>query len=113
MAGKKSEGGLRKGLPATHPGALLRETVLPALKEAGVAKVAVAESLGISRQALENLINEKAAVTPEMALRLSRYLGSSPIMWLNLQRDWDLEKATEKLGDELSAITPAPREARA
>lgn len=95
---------LTRGLSAVHPGAILRETVLPDLKARGHAKLAVAEQLGVSRQALENLLTEKAAVTPEMALRLGKLCGNGPDLWLNLQKAWDLARAREKLGASLDAI---------
>lgn len=98
----------KRGLPATHPGEILREEVLPALKARGVGKVDVAAGLRISRSALEKLVKEEMNVSPDMALRLSRYLGTSPEVWLNLQQAWDLERARERLADELAEITPAP-----
>ena len=61
--------------PPTHPGALLRQDVLPAL---GVSVAAAARNLGISRQALQRILAERAPVTPAMALRLDRYCGNGP-----------------------------------
>lgn len=100
-----------RGLAAVHPGELLRDVVLPALKAEGVSKVAVAEALRISRRTLEDLVLEKSAVTPEMALRLGKYLGNGPEVWLGMQRTWDLERAREKLAGELDEITPRPANA--
>lgn len=70
-----------------HPGEILREDVFPAL---GVTKPALAASLGISRQTLHDLFSLKRSVTPEMAVRLERVIGSSAEMWLTLQSDYDL-----------------------
>lgn len=93
-----------RGLPPMHPGELLREDVLPALKAAGHSKLEVAERLGISRAMLEKLVKEQAAVTPEMALRLGKLCGNGPELWLSLQGQWDLEAAARRLGPALKAI---------
>lgn len=94
----------RRGLPAMHPGELLREEVLPALKASGVPKVKVAEHLRVSRSALENILTGASAVTPDMALRLGKLCGNGPDLWLALQRTWDLEQARGRIGDELDQI---------
>ena len=88
----------RPGFKPSHPGAILREDILPALAEKGVTKVALANALGIKRQSLYDLIGEKRAVTPDMAVRLGRCLGNSPQFWLNLQSQhdlWDAERDPE------------------
>ena len=57
-------------------------------------------SLGVTRQALNNLVNEKAGVSPEMAIRLSKAFGSSPEVWLGMQMEYDLaqiEKEAERI----------------
>jgi addiction module HigA family antidote len=92
--------------PPSHPGAILKEIVLPALKEQGLGKVDFAARLNIGRRTLYDLLDEKTAVTPAMALRLSALLGNSPEHWMNLQAAYDLARAREALGDELSAIQP-------
>lgn len=101
----------KRGLPALHPGEILREEVMPGLKEMGVAKVAVARALGIGRQTLEDLLACRTAMTPDMALRWAKYLGTSATVWMNHQVAWDLERAEARLGEELEAITRAPSEA--
>lgn len=65
----------------THPGAILREDVLPAL---GVTKAELARTLGISRRALYDLLEERGAVTPHMALRLERVCGGTAETWVGL-----------------------------
>jgi len=75
-----------------HPGELLREDVLPALAKP---KAEIADALGISRQTLYDLLNEKQGVTAEMALRLGKLCGNGPDLWLNLQRSHDLWKARQ------------------
>ena len=76
----------RKRQP-THPGAILREHHLKPLE---VSITEAAEHLGFSRKTLSKLVNGRGAVTPEMALRLSRAFGTSPQLWLNLQQAYDL-----------------------
>lgn len=71
----------------THPGALLREIVLPSLP---VGKAEVARALGISRQSLYDILAEKQPVTPAMAVRLGTVFSSSAASWLNMQSAYDL-----------------------
>jgi addiction module HigA family antidote len=83
----------------THPGALLRDIVLPALKRP---KAQIARDLAISRQTLHDILAEKAPVTPQMAVRLGKLLGNSPEMWLNMQTAHDLWHA--RRATDVSAI---------
>lgn len=71
----------------THPGALLREIVLPALP---VGKAEFARALGISRQSLYDILSEKQPVSPAMAVRLGLAFGQTPASWLNMQSAYDL-----------------------
>jgi antitoxin HigA-1 len=84
-----------------HPGELLREDILPAV---GRPKTEIARLLGISRQTLYDILNEKQPVTPAMALRLARMFGGNAESWTNLQRNYDLKIAEAELGDKLDAI---------
>lgn len=84
-----------------HPGEILREDVLPAL---GRPKTEIARLLGISRQTLYDILNEKQPVTAHMALRLGKLCGNSPDIWLNLQQRYDLQIAERELQDELAKI---------
>jgi addiction module HigA family antidote len=77
-----------------HPGELLREDVLPAL---GITQTVAAKYLGISRQSLHEILTEKRAVTPEMAVRLGKLCGNGPTLWANLQSKYDVWKAEEML----------------
>lgn len=81
---------IKRALPAMHPGELLREDIIPAL---GKSKSEIARLLGISRQTLYDIIDEKQPVTAAMAVRLGKLCGNGPTLWLNLQRRYDLEKA--------------------
>jgi addiction module HigA family antidote len=84
-----------------HPGEILREDVLPALARP---KAEIARLLGISRQTLYDILNEKQPVTAAMALRLGKLCGDGPDIWLNLQKRYDLQIAERELGDALDAI---------
>jgi addiction module HigA family antidote len=94
---------LLKGLKPTHPGELLREDVLPAL---GIPKTEIARRLGISRAMLYAILEERAPVSPSMALRLGKLLGTSAESWLNMQRDYDLRRLEELMSEELGGIEP-------
>jgi addiction module HigA family antidote len=87
--------------PALHPGALLREEILPALKRP---KAEIARLLGISRQTLYDILDEKQPVTPAMALRIGKLCGNGPDLWLNLQKRYDLWKAQRDIGAEIAKI---------
>lgn len=100
-------------LEPTHPGAVLREIVLPAMPHG---KAEIARQLGVDRKSLYNLIDEKAAVTVPMALRLGKLFGNGAEFWLNLQAAHDLQaaRADEALSAEIAAIpTLEPKEATA
>ena len=84
-----------------HPGKLLREEILPALDRP---KTEIARLLGVSRQALNDLIDKKQPVMATMALRLGKLCGNGPDLWLNLQQRYDLQRAQAELGERIKAI---------
>lgn len=94
--------GNRKVRP-THPGEMLREDFLP---DYGLTITGLADALGVSRQTVNELLRERRAVSPEMALRLSRLFGNSPEFWLNGQRAVDLWDATQAIGTDVQRIKP-------
>jgi addiction module HigA family antidote len=79
-----------RSIPPLHPGELLREDIIPAL---GRPKTEIARLLGISRQALYDILNEKSPVTAEMAVKIGKLCGNGPALWINLQRAYDLWQA--------------------
>ena len=91
----------------THPGVVLRETVLPALR---MPVAEAATHLGVTRQTLHRILSERTAVTPEMALRLGKFCGNGPNLWLRMQQAYDLWHASEKLREEVERI-PTVRDA--
>lgn len=90
--------------PPNHPGALLRHDVLPAL---GVSVTAAARDLGISRQILHRILAERGPVTPAMALRLGRYCGNGPELWLAMQSKRDLWQVAQAMAVEIERIPNA------
>lgn len=86
-----------------HPGEILRDDFLA---EYELSAAAAAEALGVSRQSVHELLRERRAVSPEMALRLGKLFGTSPEFWLNLQRNVDLWDAARGLKKELAHIQP-------
>ena len=76
-----------------HPGRIIRDDYLEPLQMT-VGKMA--ESIGVTRQTLSAIINERAGVSPDMALRLSLAFDTTPELWLNLQRNYDLWKAKQQ-----------------
>lgn len=87
--------------PPTHPGAILREDVLP---EIGISKTAFAATIKVSRQMLYDILNETRPVTPAMALRLGKALGNDPNIWIGMQQKYDLFFQAQEMADELDDI---------
>ncbi|MCD4749641.1 MAG: HigA family addiction module antidote protein [Thermoanaerobaculales bacterium] len=90
----------RKRAP-NHPGTLLREVVLPAMR---VSVAQAAREMGVSRQQLYKILAGDRAITAEMATRLGRYCGNGPELWLNMQGAFDLWHAQDRLADLLDEI---------
>lgn len=82
-----------------HPGRIVRQECIEPL---GLTVKEVAERLGIRRQTLNNLVNGKAGISPEMSVRLAKAFGSSPEVWLGLQMQYDL--AEVKRNADLSKV---------
>ncbi|MBZ0229378.1 MAG: HigA family addiction module antidote protein [Bauldia sp.] len=76
-----------------HPGLHVRHDCLEPL---GLSVTAAAKALGVSRQALNNLVNGKSGVSPEMAVRLSKAFGGSPAVWLRMQMNYDLAEVERR-----------------
>lgn len=85
----------------THPGEMLREDFMP---DYGLTATTLAEKLGVSRQTVNELLNECRSVSPTMALRLSRLFGNTPEFWLNAQLSADLWEAQKIYKKELNRI---------
>ncbi|WP_141318899.1 HigA family addiction module antitoxin [Halomonas halmophila] len=87
----------------THPGEMLKEDFMP---DYDLTVAGLAESLGVSRQSINELLRERRAVSPEMALRLARLFGNTPEFWLNAQRAVDLWAAAQSVQKEVDRIKP-------
>ena len=73
-----------------HPGKIIKEDYL---KPLSLTITDMANTLGVSRKTLSKIINKRGAITPDMALRLARAFDTSPDLWLNLQKNYDLWQA--------------------
>jgi len=71
----------------THPGIIIKEDYLAPL---AISIKDMASKLGVSRKTLSKIINKRGSITPEMALRLSRAFDTTPDLWMNLQKNYDL-----------------------
>ena len=87
----------------THPGEMLREDFLP---DYGLTVASLADALGVSRQTVNELLRERRALSPEMALRLGRLFGNTPEFWLNAQRAVDLWDAGQAIKADVDKIKP-------
>ena len=94
--------GTRKIQP-THPGEMLREDFMP---DFGLTTTTLAKALWVSRQTVNELLHERRAITPAMALRLATLFGNTPEFWLNAQRALDLWKARNIHKTQLERIRP-------
>lgn len=92
-------------VPPTHPGEMLREDFMP---DYGLTASSLAAVLGVSRQTIHQLLREERAVTPLMALRLSRLFANSPAFWLKAQQARDLWESERGHHDQLVRIQPLP-----
>jgi addiction module HigA family antidote len=89
-----------------HPGLLVRHDCLEPL---GLTVTEGARALGVTRQALNNLVNGKSGISPEMAVRLSKAFGGSPEVWLRMQMNYDLAKVEQ--GADAIRVKRVPRKA--
>ena len=76
-----------------HPGCIVRQECIEPL---GLTVTEAAKRLGVTRQALNNLVNGKSGISAEMAVRLSKAFGSSPEVWLGLQMEYDLAQVEKE-----------------
>ena len=93
----------------THPGEILREDVLPALS---MTQTEFAERLGVSRLSVSELLHEKRALSPEMAVRVGTLLGTTPESWLRMQEAVDLWEIRQQPA-KLAGVKPLAKARRA
>ena len=87
----------------THPGVVLREEFVGPM---GLTQAELADRLKTTLRTVNEILNEKRSISPDMALRLARFFGTSEELWLNLQDQYDLYRARQKNKDVLKGIKP-------
>jgi addiction module HigA family antidote len=86
-------------LPIVHPGEILAEE----LEERGVTGSVAAWALRISQSRISNILHARTGITADTALRLGRWLGTGPELWLNMQKDYELQVAEATVCREIEA----------
>ncbi len=86
--------------PPAHPGEVLREDFLKPLH---LSQYAVAKAIGVPQIRISEIVNCKRAITPDTALRLARYFGTSAEFWMGMQATYDLEMARDHIGAKIKA----------
>jgi antitoxin HigA-1 len=86
--------------PPTHPGEVLREDFLKPLR---LSQYALAKAIGVPQIRVSQIVHGKRAVTPDTALRLARYFGTSAEFWIGMQATYDLETARDRVGARIEA----------
>ena len=88
----------KEKLPPIHPGEVLLEDFM---KPLGLSQYRVAKDIGVPALRISRIVNGKRTVTADTAMRLARYFGTSPDVWLRLQARYDLEVAQREYGDRI------------
>ena len=92
---------MAKKLAPVHPGEVLREDFLKPMK---LTPYGVASKLGVPRTRIERLVREETPVTADTALRLGKFLGTTPAFWMNIQSRYDLETAEDTIARQIAKI---------
>ena len=93
----------RNGMKPVHPGEILRGE----LDEIGLSANALSKELGVPVNRVTMILNGQRGVSADTALRLARYFGTTPQLWLNLQKTWELRRAEIAAGREIAKrVTP-------
>lgn len=90
----------------THPGEMLNEEFIKPLE---ISQSQLAAAIGVSFRSINELVNEKRNLSSEMAIKLSKYFGTSPELWLNLQTQYDVYYVSKYISKELNQIKPYSR----
>lgn len=94
---------MKREIPPTHPGEVLREDFMPDYR---LTTTALADALKVSRQTINEILRERRSISPMMALRLSRLFGNTPEFWLNAQNARDIWDSAQQYRSELEQIQP-------
>jgi antitoxin HigA-1 len=100
---------IRRAIRPSHPGAILRgmlEELGSEENRSSLSQTNLARRLGVSRRIVNELVNERRSITADMAIRLSRVFGTTPDIWMNLQKAVDLWDATKTNKGEYSRLRP-------
>ncbi len=96
-----------KKLPPIHPGEILLEEFMEPL---ALTQHQLADALGVNVTRINRIINGKSSITADTAMRLGRYFGTTPQLWLNLQTRYDLEKAKDENEAKINKVVrPRPK----
>lgn len=98
---------IQYGMRPVHPGEILREE----LDELGLSAKALAAALGVSAGRIAGILRERRGITADTALRLARFFGTTPQVWLNFQQGYDLRRAEIRSAREINAAVRPRREA--
>ena len=93
----------KNGMRAVHPGEVLRDE----LDELGLSANALSKALDVPVNRVTMILNGQRGVSADTALRLARYFGTTPQLWMNLQKTWELRRAETEAGGEIAErVTP-------
>ena len=96
-----------KKLKLTHPGKVLREEFM---EPVGITAYALAKALHVPLPRVNDIVREKRSISPEMAVLLSTYFGTSDSYWINLQGHYDLVVAKDRVAKQAARIQPHPHD---
>ena len=96
-----------KKLKLAHPGKILREEFM---EPVGLSAYAIAKALDVPLPRVNDIVREKRAISPEMAVLLAAYFGTSDGYWINLQAHYDLSMARDRVGKQAARIQPHPHD---
>ena len=96
-----------KKLKLAHPGKILREEFI---EPVGLSAYALAKALGVPLPRVNDIVREKRGISPEMAVLLSKYFGTSDGYWINLQSHFDLAIAKDRVAKQAARIQPHPHD---
>ena len=99
---------IKNGMRPVHPGEILREE----LEELGMSAKAIARELGVPQNRISDILRGRRGITADTALRLARYLNTTPQLWLNLQKAYELRVAELEAGKDIAKqVKPQRQEA--
>ncbi len=98
---------IKNGMPPVHPGEILREE----LEELGLSAKAIARELGVPQNRISDILRGRRGITADTALRLARYFNTTPLLWLNLQKAYELRVAELEAGKDIAKQVKPRQEA--